>query len=160
VVSRAPIVPQLPPLVVNDVSQLNPIHVAEVITPTTTAENRRSSKATYGTDFRLVALVIVWEAKQRPKAALFIDMRQFNRIVSFLRLRKKSSTVQAGIRWRQIQEHIDAANLSVKIMQSYANFTVGGALFRVNAHGRLCRTRSNNPIGKVTEGCACRRNSR
>ncbi|MGH9631214.1 MAG: FAD-binding protein [Bryobacteraceae bacterium] len=34
-----------------------------------------------------------------------------------------------------MQEHIDPADLSVKIMQSYANFTVGGSL-AVNAHGR------------------------
>src|SRR5262249_42595370 len=34
-----------------------------------------------------------------------------------------------------IQERIDPENLSVAIMQSYANFTVGGSL-SVNAHGR------------------------
>ena len=43
--------------------------------------------------------------------------------------------MQAGTRWRQIQERIDPADLSVAIMQSYANFTVGGSL-SVNAHGR------------------------
>ncbi|MGH9932714.1 MAG: FAD-binding protein, partial [Pyrinomonadaceae bacterium] len=48
---------------------------------------------------------------------------------------EKTITVEAGTRWRQIQEHIDSANLAVKIMQSYANFTVGGSL-SVNAHGR------------------------
>ncbi len=37
-VVRAPVVKQVPPLVVNDVSQLNPIQVSEVITPTTTTE--------------------------------------------------------------------------------------------------------------------------
>jgi hypothetical protein len=37
-VVRAPVPRQEEPLVVNDVSQLNPIHVSEVITPTTTAE--------------------------------------------------------------------------------------------------------------------------
>jgi len=68
------------------------------------------------------------------EGALFINMRQFDRILSFAPA-EKTITVQAGIRWRQIQEHIDPANLSVKIMQSYANFTVGGSL-SVNAHGR------------------------
>ena len=43
--------------------------------------------------------------------------------------------MQAGTRWRRIQEHIDPANLSVAIMQTYANFTVGGSL-SVNVHGR------------------------
>ncbi len=68
------------------------------------------------------------------EGALHIDMRGFNRIVQFSPERK-TITVQAGTRWRQIQERIDPADLSVKIMQSYADFTVGGAL-SVNAHGR------------------------
>ena len=43
--------------------------------------------------------------------------------------------VQAGARWCDIQRFIDPHGLSVKIMQTYANFTVGGAL-SVNCHGR------------------------
>src|SRR5262249_22564124 len=43
--------------------------------------------------------------------------------------------VEAGITWRKVQEYIDPFDLSVQIMQSYANFTVGGSL-SVNAHGR------------------------
>jgi hypothetical protein len=35
---RAPVAQQISPLLINDVSQLNPIHVNEVITPTTTVE--------------------------------------------------------------------------------------------------------------------------
>jgi hypothetical protein len=37
-VVRAPVTQPVSPLVINDVSQLNPIHVNEVITPTTTSE--------------------------------------------------------------------------------------------------------------------------
>ena len=47
----------------------------------------------------------------------------------------KVITVQAGITWRKIQEFIDPYDLSVEIMQSNDNFTVGGSL-SVNAHGR------------------------
>lgn len=65
---------------------------------------------------------------------LHLDMRGFNRIVSFSP-EEKRITVQAGARWRDVQEQIDAAGLSVAIMQSYANFTVGGSV-SVNAHGR------------------------
>lgn len=43
--------------------------------------------------------------------------------------------VQAGVRWCDIQHYIDPHGLSIKIMQTYANFTVGGAL-SVNCHGR------------------------
>jgi len=39
------------------------------------------------------------------------------------------------MRWRDLQSIIDPDDLSIKIMQSYANFTVGGSL-SVNAHGR------------------------
>lgn len=63
-----------------------------------------------------------------------IDMRSFNKIISFSP-KEKLITIQTGIRWRDIQEHIDPYNLAVQIMQTYANFTVGGSL-GVNAHGR------------------------
>jgi FAD/FMN-containing dehydrogenase len=43
--------------------------------------------------------------------------------------------VQAGARWRDVQDAIDPHDLSVKIMQSFSNFTVGGAV-SVNCHGR------------------------
>lgn len=66
--------------------------------------------------------------------SLHIDMRGFNQIVAF-QPAQQTIRVQAGVRWRDIQEHIDADDLSVKIMQTYANFTVGGSL-SVNVHGR------------------------
>ncbi|MEP6819796.1 MAG: FAD-binding oxidoreductase [bacterium] len=132
-VTRAPTPRQDQPLVVNDVSQLNPIQVSEVITPTTTTEiveavKRHSGPISIGGTRHSMGGQIA------TAGALFIDMRQFNRILNFSPT-DKTITVQAGARWRQIQEYIDPANLSVKIMQSYANFTVGGSL-SVNAHGR------------------------
>ncbi len=47
----------------------------------------------------------------------------------------KTITVETGITWRTIQNAIDPYNLSVKVMQSYNDFTVGGSL-SVNVHGR------------------------
>ena len=44
-------------------------------------------------------------------------------------------TVETGITWRAIQDYIAPYNLSVKVMQSYNDFTVGGSL-SVNVHGR------------------------
>ena len=132
-VIRAPVIPQVSPLVVNDVSQLNPIRVSEIITPTTTAEiveavRRHSGPISIGGARHSMG------GQTATAGALFIDMQQFNRILAFSPA-DKTITVQAGARWRQIQEHVDPANLAVKIMQSYANFTVGGSL-SVNAHGR------------------------
>jgi len=66
--------------------------------------------------------------------SLHIDMRRMNRVLE-LNLEAKTIRVEAGIRWCDIQETIDAHDLAVKIMQTYANFTVGGSL-SVNVHGR------------------------
>ena len=55
-------------------------------------------------------------------------------VVEFAPLRK-TIRVQAGIRWCDIQRFVDPHGLAVKIMQTYANFTVGGSL-SVNVHGR------------------------
>jgi FAD/FMN-containing dehydrogenase len=68
------------------------------------------------------------------ESAVQLDMRSLNRVVS-LDIPNKRITVQAGIRWRDIQDVIDPLNLSIKIMQTYSNFTVGGSL-SVNVHGR------------------------
>lgn len=68
------------------------------------------------------------------EGALQLDMRSLNRVLDFSP-GSRTIRVEAGITWRKIQETIDPHDLSLKIMQSYANFTVGGAL-SVNAHGR------------------------
>ena len=65
---------------------------------------------------------------------LHIDMRGLDRIIDF-DPGNRVIRVQAGIRWNQIQNRIDDFGLSVKIMQTYSNFTVGGSL-SVNCHGR------------------------
>ena len=132
-VVREPVEPEVSPLVVNDVSQLNPIRVSRVITPKTTEEivdavTRHAGPISIGGARHSMGGQIA------TPAALHIDMRGFDRILSFSPA-EKTITVQAGTRWRQIQEHIDPVNLSVAIMQSYANFTVGGSL-SVNVHGR------------------------
>jgi len=132
-VIRPPIEPRTSPLLINDVTQLNPIVVSRVITPATTAEvveavQQSPSPISIGGARHSMGGQIATEG------ALHIDMRHFNRIIDFSPV-QKTITVQAGARWRQIQERIDSANLSVKIMQTYANFTVGGSL-SVNAHGR------------------------
>ena len=132
-VVHAPVEPATSPLVVNDVTQLNPVGVSRVITPTTTDEIIEAVKGHDG-------YISVGGARHSmggqiaSKGVLFIEMRRFDKILDFSPGERRI-TVQAGTRWRQIQERIDPANLSVAIMQTYANFTVGGSL-SVNAHGR------------------------
>ena len=63
-----------------------------------------------------------------------IDMKEFNQLIK-LNVKSKLVTVQGGMRWFMLQQIIDKYNLSVKIMQSYNDFSIGGAL-SVNCHGR------------------------
>lgn len=120
-------------LVVNDVTHLNPIMVSKVITPTELDEiihavkNHTGKVCIGGGRFSMGGQTAL-------ENALHIDMRQMNKILKY-EPEEKEITVQAGCRWRDIQEHIDKDDLSVKIMQTYSNFTVGGSL-SVNSHGR------------------------
>lgn len=132
-VVRAPVERKASPLIVNDVTQLNPIVVSRVIAPTTTAEIVEAIRKWQGS-ISVGGALHSMGGQTAAENSLHIDMRAFDRIIDFAPS-QKTITVQAGARWRQIQERIDPANLSVKIMQTYANFTVGGSL-SVNAHGR------------------------
>ncbi len=66
--------------------------------------------------------------------SLHLDLREMNQVLNF-DPQARTIRVQAGIRWCDIQRFVDPHGLAVKIMQTYANFTVGGSL-SVNAHGR------------------------
>jgi FAD/FMN-containing dehydrogenase len=132
-ITREPAEPQTPPTTIYDVTQLNPVTVSEVLVPTTTREivdavARHSGPISIGGSRHSMG------GQTATQGGLQIDMRHFDRVLAFDSVRR-TITVQTGIRWRQIQERIDSSNLSVKIMQSFANFTVGGSL-SVNAHGR------------------------
>jgi FAD/FMN-containing dehydrogenase/SAM-dependent methyltransferase len=118
---------------VNDVTQLNPIPVFSIAAPTTTQEvvdilvQTQLPVSVGGGHFSM-------GGQTASAGTLHIDLRKMNRV---LRFDPEAAVirVQAGIRWCDIQRFIDPHGLSVKIMQTYANFTVGGAL-SVNAHGR------------------------
>lgn len=66
--------------------------------------------------------------------SLQIDTASFNQLV-WLNQQEKTVRVQAGMTWRQLQDILDPLNLSVKVMQSYSNFSIGGSV-SVNCHGR------------------------
>jgi FAD/FMN-containing dehydrogenase len=118
---------------INDVSQLNPVVVQKTITPTTAEEIIAAVKEQDGPISIGGARHSMGGQIASPNS-LHIDMRHFDQIVSFSP-EQKEITAQSGARWRSIQERIDPVNLSIQIMQSYSNFTVGGSL-SVNAHGR------------------------
>ncbi len=119
--------------IVNDITQLNPIKVRGVLNPTTTEEIVYAIKANPG-PISIGGGRYSMGGQTATEQTLQIDMRTFNKVLHFSK-KDKEITVQTGITWRKLLGFIDSANLSVKIMQSYSNFTVGGAL-SVNAHGR------------------------
>lgn len=119
--------------IVNDVTQLNPILVAKVEIPQTVEELQNIIKTTD----RPVSIGggrFSMGGQTASPHTIHIDMRRLNKVLEFS-AEKKTIKVEAGIRWCDIQHYADQHNLSVKIMQTYANFTVGGAL-SVNCHGR------------------------
>jgi len=119
--------------VVNDITRLNPIAVDRVIAPTSIGEICAAVSGSKG-PISIGGGRNSQGGQTATEHSLQLDMRSFNKVVA-LDPGGKTITVQAGITWREIQEVIDPYNLSVGIMQTYANFTVGGSL-SVNCHGR------------------------
>ncbi len=118
--------------IVTDVTELYPVAVKGIIVPHTTEEIvnavQTHDHVSIGGGRNSMG------GQTASERAVQLDMREFNKILAFSEERKEI-TVQSGARWRDIQDYIDPYNLSVKIMQTYSNFTVGGSL-SVNVHGR------------------------
>src|SRR3954468_23949439 len=120
-------------LIVNDVTRLNPVSVWAIHKPHTVADvveaiQRFAGPVSVGGGHFSMG------GQTASPGSLHLDMREMNKVIAFSPL-ARTIRVQAGIRWCDIQRFIDPHDLSVKIMQTYANFTVGGSL-SVNVHGR------------------------
>ena len=119
--------------IIRDYSRFDAIRVANELRPRSTEEvsefvsNWRGPISVGGGRFSMGGQIAAPES-------LHLDMRSMNQILRLDRW-SKVARVQAGASWRELQEVIDPQNLSVKIMQSYSNFTVGGSI-GVNCHGR------------------------
>lgn len=118
---------------INDVTAINPIQVGKEIQPQTIQEISNAIRQSTG-PISIGGGRYSMGGQTAYENSLHIDMRKFNKII-FLDTINKQVTVQPGIVWRSLQQVIDQHNLSVKIMQTYANFTVGGSI-SVNCHGR------------------------
>ncbi|MEC5384481.1 FAD-binding protein [Uliginosibacterium sp. H3] len=120
-------------IIVNDATGLNPVSVWAVSAPVTVEDVQEAVRRTKvpisvgGGRFSM-------GGQTGSPGSLHLDMRKLNKVL-FFAPQEKIIRVQAGVRWCDIQRFIDPHDLSVKIMQSYANFTVGGSL-SVNVHGR------------------------
>jgi FAD/FMN-containing dehydrogenase/SAM-dependent methyltransferase len=119
--------------IVNDVTALNPVRVMAIVAPTSVEDVQEALRRTSG-PVSIGGGRFSMGGQTASPGSLHFDMRSMNRIVSFSP-EQRTIRVQAGVRWCDIQKFVDPHGLSVKIMQTYANFTVGGAL-SVNCHGR------------------------
>jgi FAD/FMN-containing dehydrogenase/uncharacterized membrane protein YhaH (DUF805 family) len=119
--------------IVNDVTGLNPVAVWAVATPTTVEEVQEALRRSTGA-VSIGGGHFSMGGQTASPGSLHLDLRRLNQVVEFSPPRR-TIRVQAGIRWCDIQRFVDPHDLSIQIMQTYANFTVGGSL-SVNVHGR------------------------
>jgi len=119
--------------VVNDITELNPVPMADVVAPTSVDEIVAAVLGSSG-PISIGGGRYSMGGQTAIDRGLQLDMRDFDDVVA-LDADAREITVQSGISWRELQEYIDPYDLSVKIMQTYANFSVGGSL-SVNVHGR------------------------
>jgi FAD/FMN-containing dehydrogenase/uncharacterized membrane protein YhaH (DUF805 family) len=122
-----------PDTLVNDVTGLNPVEVRQTIRPRTVEELQTAIAESTG-PVSIGGGRFSMGGQTASTGSLHLDMRSFNRVLQFSPA-ERWIRVQTGARWCDIQRFLDPHDLSVKIMQTYANFTVGGSL-SVNSHGR------------------------
>jgi FAD/FMN-containing dehydrogenase/uncharacterized membrane protein YhaH (DUF805 family)/SAM-dependent methyltransferase len=118
---------------VEEVTRLYRVPVFAIATPKTIAEVQEAVRRTNG-PISIGGGRFSMGGQVASPNSFHIDMRQMSRVLD-LSLERRTIRVQAGIRWCDIQRVVDPHGLAVKIMQSYANFTVGGSI-SVNVHGR------------------------
>lgn len=75
-----------------------------------------------------------------------LNLSKLNKLIN-LDVKAKKVTVQSGMTWSQLQQVINPYGLSIKAMQSYKDFSIGGSL-SVNVHGRDV---TNNPLIKSVD---------
>ena len=121
------------PLAICNVTHLASIKMAEILKVGTTDDIQRALKTWKG-NISVGGGRFSMGGQTAIQDGLQLDMRSMNRLVNFDPA-KRSVRVEAGMRWRQLQQIIDPHELAVQTMQSYSSFTVGGSL-SVNCHGR------------------------
>ena len=118
---------------INDVTHLNPVSVARQVQPSSADEVQKAVRTWPGA-LSVGGGRFSMGGQIAAPDSLHIDMRALSGVVAYSP-ENRFIRVQAGITWRAIQDRIDQHGQSVKIMQSYSNFTVGGSV-SVNCHGR------------------------
>jgi FAD/FMN-containing dehydrogenase len=120
-------------VVVREITGLYPVTVARVLEPHDVQAIAAAVRASRG-PVSIGGGRYSMGGQTAAPGGLQVDMRAYHGVVS-LDTARRVVVVRAGTTWRELQQAIDPHGLAVKIMQTYDNFTVGGAL-GVNAHGR------------------------
>lgn len=120
-------------VVVSDKAGINRTLVKQVLKPTSVGELQAIVKAST-LPISIAGAGYSQGGHILSKDSLHVDTRGLNQVLE-LDTDTKIVRVQAGITWIELQQQIDQHDLSVMIMQSFSNFTVGGSL-SVNCHGR------------------------
>lgn len=130
---------------ITDWARITTVSVQKIIAPTTIGELQNIVRKASEKKQKISILGAGYSqgGQTAYKNGIVIDMRNFKSITNF-DIKNQKITVQAGVTWQEIQKYIDPYNLSIKAMQSYYNFSVGGSL-SVNVHGR------NNKYGQIIE---------
>jgi FAD/FMN-containing dehydrogenase len=121
------------PVIINDVTGLNPIPVWAVVRPQSIADVQDAIRRAGG-PISVGGGHFSMGGQTASPGSLHLDMRDLAGVTRF-DPQDGSVHVLAGTRWCDLQRFLDPHDRAVKIMQTYANFTVGGAL-SVNCHGR------------------------
>lgn len=122
-----------PEAFVADVAQIERMDVGRIVRPETTAGVAAAMQ-------RWAGAVSIGGGRYSmggqiaAPGSLHLDMRSMSRLIE-LRPEQRIARCQAGMPWRDLLDHIDPHDLSIKTMQSYANFSIGGSV-SVNCHGR------------------------
>lgn len=125
--------PAAPAATVTDVSQLEDMPVARILGPLS-AEAVSAAVREWPGPVSIGGGRFSMGGQIAAADSLHLDMRTMNRLV-WLDPAARTVRCQAGMTWRDLLDHIDPHDLSVSIMQSYSNFTIGGSV-SVNCHGR------------------------
>lgn len=120
-------------LYITDVSQTSVIPVRNVLRPTTITQ-LQTIVALAQYPISIAGGRFSQGGQIAYPEGIVVDITHLNKIIS-LDIAAQEITVEAGITWAAIQKSLAPHKLSVKVMQSYNDFTVGGSL-SVNVHGR------------------------
>lgn len=120
-------------LAIEDVARIDRTRVAAVARPRSSAQVARHLSETRGA-VSIGGARFSMGGQIAAPGSLHLDMRAMNQLI-WLDPERRIVRVHAGMRWRDLQSHLDPHDLAVKVMQSYSNFSVGGSV-SVNCHGR------------------------